>query len=53
MVDVFKQAHEILVHISFAEKFRLNDYTDLSSGARGQNYGLSLHLLPFFVYESS
>ena len=53
MVAIFEQAHGNKEHISFAQKFRLNDYTDLSSGARVQNYGLSLHLLPYLVYASS
>ena len=51
--QIFEQAHEISIHISFAQKFRLNNYTELSSWARGQNYGLSLHLLPFFVHASN
>ena len=30
----------------------LNAYADLSSGARGLNFGLILHLHPDFVYDS-
>ena len=45
--------HDILVLIAHAQKPRLNDHADISSGARGLNFGLSLHLHPEFVYASS
>ena len=31
----------------------LNTHADISYGARGLNYGLSLHLHPYFVRASS
>ena len=42
----------ILVLIVCAQK-PLKTHGDVSSMARGQNYGLSLHLHPYFVYASS
>ena len=45
--------HDILVLIAHAQKPRLNDHADISSGARGLNFGLSLHPYPYLVYASS
>ena len=35
------------------QKPPLNAHSDVSSRARGLNFGLSLHLHPYFVYASS
>ena len=39
--------------ISYAEKLPLNDHVDLSSRARGVNFGLNLHLHPYYVIAGS
>ena len=46
-------AHEILVLAAYAEKPPSNTHAYISSGAKGLNFGLSLHLHPYFVYASS
>ena len=37
----------------YKQKHLLNTHSDISSGARGLNLNLSLHLHPCFVYVSS
>ena len=44
--------HEISVLIVYAQKPHLNAHAEVSSGARGLNFVLSLHLHPYFVYAS-
>ena len=47
-------AHEILVLFAFSKKPPINTMVvDESCGARGMNFGLILHLDPYFVYASS
>ena len=43
------RVHEILVLISYEQKTPINDHDSVSSEAKGINFGLSLHLHPFFV----
>ena len=43
-------AHKILVLIAYAQKPPLNIHNLVSSRVRGQIFGLSLQLLPYFVY---
>ena len=45
--------HEILVLVAFPQKRLINVLAYVSSGARGLNFGLSLHLHPYFVCASS
>ena len=40
----------ILVLIAYAQASPLNAHADISRRARGLNFGLSLPLLPYFVY---
>ena len=47
--NIFWPVHEILVPIWNVQK---PPYADISSGARGLNFGLSLHLHPYFVFVS-
>ena len=44
--------HEILALIAYAQKPHLNAHAEVSSGARGLNFDLSLHLYPYFAYAS-
>ena len=46
-------AHMILVFILCEQKPPINANADISSKARCFNFGLSLHLHPYFVYASS
>ena len=46
-------ALEILVLIACAQKPTFDPHADLSSRVRGLNFGLSLHLYPYFMYVSS
>ena len=46
-------AHEILVLIAHAQSHTQNMHVQLASEARGLNFGLSLHLHPYFVHASS
>ena len=39
--------------IAYAQKPPLSAHADVSGGARGQSFCLSLHLYPYFVYASS
>ena len=47
------QNHDILARIAYAQTPQLNAHAEVFSGARGLNFGLSLHLHPYFVYASS
>ena len=53
MFQTVASLYMILVLIAYAQKPSLNAHADISSGARGLNFGLSLHLLTNFVYSSS
>ena len=46
-------AHEILVHIAYAQKRPLNAHADIFSRAGGLKFDQILYLLPYFVYASS
>ena len=39
--------------IAYVQMPLINAHAVVSSGARGLNFGLSLHLHPYFVYASS
>ena len=39
--------------IVYAQMPLINAHADVSNGERGLDFGLSLHLHPFFVYVSS
>ena len=43
----------VLVLIAYAHKPTITSHSDISSGARSLNFGLSLDLHPYFVYASS
>ena len=47
--NIFGPAHEILVLLANAQKLPLNAHADLSGETRDLWFGLSLHLLPYFV----
>ena len=44
---------EILALTAHAQKPPLNAYSDVSSGTRSLNFGLGLHLHPYFMHASS
>ena len=46
-------AHEIWVLIAYAQMSLINVRANLSSGAKGPIFGMSLHLQPYFAYVSS
>ena len=46
----FEQAHEILELIAYAKMTVINAHHGVSSGAGGPMFGLSLRLLPYFMY---
>ena len=41
------------ISLSCKQKPTINTHADVSSGTRGLNFCLSLHLYPYFVYASS
>ena len=43
----------MLVLIAYAQKRPLNTHSNVSSGARGLNFALSLNQHPYFMYASS
>ena len=49
---IYGSVHEILVLMAYAQTPLINATADISSWARGLNFGLSLHLHPFFVDSS-
>ena len=51
--SIYGPAYEILVLITHAQKPPINTHADISRGAKGLNFGLNLHLHPFFVYVGS
>ena len=50
---VFGKAHEILILVAYAQKPLLNHNAEVSSGAKGLNFGPSVRLYPNFVHASS
>ena len=45
--------NEILVRITYAQTPQINAHAGLFSEASSLNFGLSLHLHPYFVYVSN
>ena len=43
----------VKAHIHGTLHYPFNDYAQISRGARGLKFGLSLHIHPYFVYETS
>ena len=51
--EIKEPIHEILELIAHAQNHSLNVHSRLSSSARDLIFGLSLPLLPYFMYASS
>ena len=49
----FGYSLKILALIAYTQKPPINAHVDISSRARGLNFGLSLHLHPYFVFAIS
>ena len=52
-MNIIVPVHELLVLITYSIKSPLTMHTHLSSGVRGLNFNLSLHLCPHLVRVSS
>ena len=48
---IYRPAHKILVLIPYTKVALINSHADISSKARGVNFGLNFHLLSNFVYH--
>ena len=53
LLTLSRPACECLVLVAYAQTPPLNAHADVSRGARGLNFGLSLHLNIYFVLASS
>ena len=51
-IHILASLEEIVI-IRHSQKPPLNNYADVSSGARSLSYALNLHLYPYFMYVSS
>ena len=51
-MTIYERKLEVFVLIADGQTHHLNTHVDISSRARGQNFGLSLHLHTNFVYAS-
>ena len=53
MLKISGPAHKIAVLITYVQMPLMNSHADISSKAKGLNFGLSLYLHSYFVYWSS